>query len=419
MPADGGSPGTPAELEAFAAVGAGKFVRARELGERLLASSPRSYVAHLVLSNAHHYGEANFPLAVYHAREALRLFESRHGAIPRPGFPWRWHALILRELALVQQEVGDFEDALATVARHDETYQPRLTAQRAWPLMKLGRFEDARVAAAAGIASGDPLQVRIALNAMCAIEFEAGRAEAGYEACRRAVEHMRSTHGRPETVDLSNFAEAARSLFRLDEAESALLEAGAVPEVSYGNPWRDLSELYLREARFPEAVGALERIALFRDIRPAHMRNSDMNEDRRALSSLLLVAGRSEEAMRVTTRALVLVDRRYHNSRDPAQDRVVAALLDRAARRQRAAELRERSAARPWYERIWAEVRALGLELSAFRSGREAVKLLSDRERLVGTFRLGTSESGIMQPWLIGDLVDVLGPGVVDEAIRS
>ncbi len=419
MPEDDGSPGTAAELEAFGAVTVGNHVRARELGERLVKRSPRSYVGHLVLAHAHHYGEASFPLAVYHAREALRLFEARHGALPRPGFPWRWHALILRELAAAQQEVGDFDDALATIARYDERYQPRLFAYRAWPLMKLGRFDEARAAAAEGLATGDPNQIRVALNAMCAIEFEAGRDQASYDACRRAVEHTRSNYGRPEAVDLSNFAEAARSLFRLDEAESLLLEAAQEPEVSYGNPWRDLAELYLREARFPETVGALERIELFRALRPAHMRNSDMNEDRRALSSLLLVAGRSEEAIRITDQALVLVDRRFHNSRDPAQDRAVAALLDRAARRQRAAELRERSAARPWYERLWAEVRSLGLELSAYRSGREVVKLLSDRERLIGTFRLGTSDSGIMPPWLVGDLVSVLGPGVVDEAVRA
>ncbi len=419
VPADDGSPGTPDELEAYGAVMAGNHVRARELGERVIRRAPRSYVGHLVLAHAHHYGEASFPRAVYHAREAARLFEARHGAIPRPGFPWRWHALILRELAAAQQEVGDFEDALDTLARHDERYQPRLLAFRAWPLMKLGRFDEARRAAAEGIATGDPNQIRVALNALCAIEFEAGRDRASYEACGRAVEHTRSTYGRAEAVDLSNFAEAARSLFRLDEAETLLLEAAAEPEVSYGNPWRDLAELYLREARFPEAVTALERIELFRRVRPAHMRNSDMNEDRRALSSMLIVAGRSADAMRVTEQSLVLVDRRYHNSRDPAQDRAVAALLDRAARRQRAEEIRERAAARPWYERLWAEARALGHELAAYRSGREAVKLLTDRERLVGTFRLGTSDSGIMPPWLVGDLVAVLGPGVVDEAVRA
>jgi hypothetical protein len=93
---------------------------------------------------------------------------------------------------------------------HDALYKPPLLGQRAWPLMKLGRFDEARAAAREGLATQDPNQERIALNALCAIEFEAGREEASYEACGRAVAHARSTFGRPEAVDLSNFAEAAR-----------------------------------------------------------------------------------------------------------------------------------------------------------------------------------------------------------------
>jgi tetratricopeptide (TPR) repeat protein len=419
IPAVDGAPGTPEELAAFATAESGNFVRARELGEAIVRAHPGSYVGHLVLASAHHYGEANFPLAVYHAREALRLFEARHGRWPTPAGPWRWHAQILRELAASEQEVEDYEEALAVVALYNERYQPRLEAARAWALMKLGRYDEARLAAAQGMATGDPNETRIALNALCAIEFEAGHDRASYDACRRALEQTQGTYGRAEVVDLSNFAEAARSLFRLDEAESVLLQATATPEVSYANPWRELAELYLREARFPEALEALQQIQVFRAIRPPHMRNADVNEDRRAVSSFLLVAGESDEARRITEQALVLVDRRYHNSRDPAQDRAVAALLDRAARRQKAEQLRETTAARPWYERLWAGVKALGQELSAWRSGREAVRVLSERAVLVGTFRIGTSESGIMPPWLVSDLVDVLGPGVVEEAAEA
>src|SRR5690606_33518560 len=97
----------------------------------------------------------------------------------------------------------------------------------------------------------------------------------------------------------------------------------------------------------------------------------------------------------------------------------VAALLDRAARRSEAALLREQSSAAPFYERWWAGLEALVLEVQAYRSGRLAARLLADEARLVGTFRIGTAASGIMPPWLIGDLVEVLGPGVVDAAIRE
>jgi hypothetical protein len=141
IPAVDGAPGTAEELAAFAAVESGNFVKGRELGEALLRRHPRSFVAHLVLALAHQYGEANFPRAVYHAREALRLFEQKHGAWPVPPGPWRWHAQILRELAAAEQEVESYDEALAAIARYNERYQPRLEAARAWPLMKLGRYE--------------------------------------------------------------------------------------------------------------------------------------------------------------------------------------------------------------------------------------------------------------------------------------
>jgi hypothetical protein len=57
--------------------------------------------------------------------------------------------------------------------------------------MKLGRFEEARMSARQGIASGDPEQIRIALNALCAIEFEAGNDRASYSACRQALDYGR------------------------------------------------------------------------------------------------------------------------------------------------------------------------------------------------------------------------------------
>jgi hypothetical protein len=119
----------------------------------------------------------------------------------------------------------------------------------------------------------------------------------------------------------------------------------------------------------------------------------------------------------MTGRAIAAPERRAHNSRDPAQDRTVLALLDRRGRRM-AAELElERGATQPWYKRPLAWAKAAWLRLDARRSSALVEKLLSDDARLTGSFRIGTSASAVMPPWLLGELVDVLGPGVVDEAV--
>ena len=69
-----------------------RYVRAREEAEAYLAEHPDSYVAHLALGMAQHYGEANFPKALFHETRALELFEAKEGVQPTQSQPWRWHA---------------------------------------------------------------------------------------------------------------------------------------------------------------------------------------------------------------------------------------------------------------------------------------------------------------------------------------
>jgi hypothetical protein len=123
-----------------------------------------------------------------------------------------------------------------------------------------------------------------------------------------------------------------------------------------------------------------------------------------------------EQAFEVTGRAIAAPERRAHNSRDPAQDRTVLALLDRRARRMAAELALERAAIQPWYRRPLEWGRALLLRLQARESGALVERLLSDDARLVGSFRIGTASAAIMPPWLLGELCEVLGPGVVHEA---
>lgn len=416
--ADPGAPGTPEELRAFSFVRQNELVRAREAAQAIIREHPDSYVGHFVLGWAHHYAEANFPMALFHENEALRLFEAANGSEPRPGgaWPWQWHARLLREISTIHGDLENYEERLGYIERYNEFYQPKIVAERAWPLMKMRRFDAARAAAREGIGSGDPFQMEVGLNALCAVEFEAGDDQASYAACRAALEYARQTNGTPNSVDLTNFAEASRSLFKLDEAERILLEATEATPAWYGNPWLELGELYTRGARFPEALSALEKVPAYRAARPPHVRDADRNESRRALAAFFLVVGEAQAALDITEKALVMPDRRAHNSRDPAQDRAVIALLDRRARRVVAERAREATVAAPWYSRLRSFADATLLRFEGWLSGRQAVRLLADDERLVGTFRVGMSSAAIVPPWLVGELADVAGPGVVDVA---
>lgn len=408
---------TDEETQAYDLVTAGRHVKARELAEKLVRTRPSSYVGHFVLGLVQHYGEANFPRALYEERIALRLFERAHGASPSTDLPWRWHARLLRELAATEGDLDHHSEKLGWIARHNGLYDPDLVADRAWPLMKMGRYDEARRAARLGVASDSSWERAVGLNALCAIEFEAGDDGKSYEACRLALEDARTT-GSLSAVDLTNFAEASRSMFLLDEAEQGTLEATRAQVAWYGNPHIDLAKLYIREARFAEALAALREIPRYRSSRPPHARDADRNESRRVLSAFFLVVGRPDDARRITSKALVMPDRRSHNSRDPAQDRAISALLDRRARLLSAEIIAEDAAAEPFWSRPWQVVRGLALQLEGWTSGRQAARLLADDRRLVGTFRIGTARSAVMPPWLAGELVDVLGAGVVREAVR-
>jgi len=406
------------EERALAEAQQGNHIKAREIAESVVRANPRSYAGHFVLGFVHHYGEANFARALYHQDRALALFVEQHGAEPAPTGRWIWHARILRELVWTHGNLEHYEEQLAYMARYTELYEPDMIAERAWPLMKLRRFDEARAAARAGEMTGDPRQREIALNARCAIEFEAGDNQAGYDACREAMMLRGGDPSAQGAVDFTNFAEAARSVFRLDEAERVDLLATEAQVSWYGNPWVELAELYVRGARYVEALGALREVPGYRDRRPPHARDADRNESRRALASFFLVVGRAEDAQGLTEKMLNAPDRRAHNSRDPAQDRAIAALLHRAASKLRAEQRVEQAIGAPWYERGWAWVESLGDRFDAWLSGRTAAKNLADEERLVGTFMIGTHRSAVMPPWLVGELTDVLGAGVVRESVR-
>jgi tetratricopeptide (TPR) repeat protein len=405
------------ELHLWALVERERYVKAREDAEKYLAEHPGSYVAHLVLGIAQHFGEANFPKALFHETRALELFEAQEGPRPTPDQPWRWHARILVALTRAHGDLEHYDEQLGFMQRFNELYTPQLSAELAWPLMKKREFEKARRAAEDGLATGDPYQIERAKNALCAIEFEAGDDAKSYEVCADAVEYGRAHFGSATAVDLGNFAEAARSVFRFDEAERLLMEASKGGLSWYGNPWLELADLYMRAGRFAEALSTLKEVPRHRADRPAHVRDSDRNEARRSLAAFLILMGRPGEAQRITEKASVLPDRRAHNSRDSKQDQSIVSLLDRQARLMSAEMTLERSVAKPFYSRLWARGKALWLRFEAWMSARQAARYLDDDARLVGTFAIGTARSAVMPPWLLGELVGVLGPGVVRAAV--
>ena len=409
---------SPEERQAFVELEQGKHVKARELAEQILRKHPSSYVAELVLGRAFHFAENDLPRALYHLNRAAASYAAKHGDPPRDADVLGWHRELLVALIDVHGDLEHYELKLQLIEHYNALYEPVMIAERAWPLMKLGRYAEARLSAQLGLQTDQLVQHVLARNALCAIEFEAGNDGESYEACKDAVDL--GPLGRGATaVDLTNLAEAARSLFRLDEAERVALEATAAQPSWFGNPWLELAELYVRQGRFGEGLSALRKVPEYRLQRPPHVRDADRNEHRRVIASFLVLAGKPEAAIEITGRGLASPDRRAHNSRDPAQDLSALSLLDRLARRTAAERALEKAATAPWLERpaLWLD--AAWLRLQAAVSDSQTNRLLADDKRLVGTFRIGTASSAVMPPWLVSELVDVMGAGVVRAAVAK
>src|SRR5262249_58797425 len=129
--------------------------------------------------------------AMSHLREARRLYESRVGFGKGGEEGKNLHRDILLGLEHTAGLMEQYEYELDVIEDHDRYYEPHLIGQRAWPLMKLRRFDEAREAARRAIASGNGWQKSLGLNGLCAIEAEAHERQASYDNCLAALDHAK------------------------------------------------------------------------------------------------------------------------------------------------------------------------------------------------------------------------------------
>ncbi len=400
-----------------------QLVTARRKVEELLKNDPRSLVGHYVLGRVMLDSEGNLPAAMYHLGRARQLYEKTWDVHPRPDdAPWQFHRELLYHIQATAQEMEEFEYQLDILAYHDALYAPDLHAQRAWPLMRLGRVKDARKAAREALESSDPYQQRLGLNVRCAVSGELGERKRYYEHCLEAFESAKKTdvadvdekHESTLAVHAFNAAVAAQAALLPEEAEKLALEGTARLAFTPANPWRLLVRLYTDQGRMKDAVEALREMQSWRRKQPPNVRAQARAETDVVFSTVLLVAAQPKTGLRLLDLALDQPDRRGLTSSTPEQALGAHALLRRALARTQG----ELDAERASYDE------AVGLRqvvsaaakrrLAILADEERVIRVLSDTERLVSTLRVFLR--GGIEPvpvWLIGDLVDVLGPGIV------
>lgn len=404
--------GTRLEQAGFCRLDEGSFASLRRLADRALARDPDSIRAHYLMGMSLHMGEGNLPKARFHLETANRLFTDRHGGTPGPKMQPLLR-LILLELIHVQGEMDAHEGKIAKVDELRERTGVDYGPLKAWPLMKLERFDEARAVAQRGIESERAFLRSVGRTAMCAIESEQRHRKAAYKACIASALPWEDDDS-DGAVEMTNAGAAAEELMRFREAERLYLEAARRPPEGSVSPYGRLTSLYLRQGRIVESIAALSEVGPYRRRRPgAQYAQQDDAETEMILATVLLVAGRLEEAERRTDRALRRPDRKGTSSAASDQSLGGAALVDRAAKLALAAAKEEEAALQGWTGAGWrAWAKAVALRWSAWRAGRVARDVLSRRERLYSTFRPEVPGSLEGPEWLDFDAVEVVGPGV-------
>lgn len=423
---------TLAEDEVWSLYQDEKLLTARRKVEELLVAEPDSIVGHYVFGQILRRAEGSLPKAMKHLGRARELYEQKYqpSVANLQSTPWLLHREILYAAQTLAGELERHEYQLQLLDYHDSLYDPRLTAEHAWPLMQLGRFDDAREYAEKASESREPFQQSLGRNALCAIEGEAGTRDEWFAACLAAFDQAaeRAKADKPfskpdeitnVTVHAYNAAVAAMSALRPDEAERLALAGSTRIEFTPANPWLLLVRLYTDQGRMSDAVLALREMQAWRRKQPPNLREQVQAETDVTYATVLLIAGKTENGLRIVDRAIANPDRRGLTSSSKEQTLGAHALLRLAMRRTHAAVEAERGSWSGSKERISIQLADLELDLAGWADEERIRAVLGDDQRLVRTFRMYVA--GGVEPvptWLVGDLIDVLGAGVVEVVLE-
>jgi tetratricopeptide (TPR) repeat protein len=408
-------PVTPAERAAYEYLqNKGQPVKARETAEAVLRVTPDSFVAYYVIGAVYSRVEGSLPKAHHYLSKARRLIERKWGVpVPSSG-PWLWHARVLEELIDVTAEMDRYEEQLDLLAAHDRLYRPPLTASWGWPLMKLGRMDEARAKVQEALKSDKPGTVTHAMNTLGAIENEMDRPEASYEVYTKLVETVRKNGWEMHTVYLRNAGAASLGLLRFEEAERWLLESAK--QFDYGtfsNPWRSLAVLYVMEGRMPEAVTAVREMHAWSFRNMPSLQQQSWAERHYVTAAVLLESGYTEEALGILRRVLNRPDRRGGTSLHSDQSEAGLLVFTRHALKVHRENLAEEAS---WSElkdrpRLWA--RSLAEAVEMWSAGRRAAALVFKNGRLTGSVRCTAPDGIDVMDWTRIELNEILGSGVV------
>jgi tetratricopeptide (TPR) repeat protein len=391
-----------AERALLEEVEAGHLIKARGQAEKILASEPRSFAATWAMARVHHDEEGNHARALFFATRAIELL----GDVSP-----QWGRKLMLEEYWITLEMNRNLDALAVLDRAQARFGPPPASLRIWPLFKVGREEEAQRIARRLTASDDWDDRAQGYNGLLSIAFEQHDRETAH---RWALEGVQATQDLSCTL-LRNAAGTAYTRFRLRESEELALRAGKAKDCA-DSVYNQLAGLYLVMGEFQKALSALESART----QPVEKRyRSQFAWVRRgALVDLLTVLGKGAEAGKLAAEVYAQPARTGMVSGSARVERLARTLRYALALDGQVSLLREQASYGPRRWGVLAELPELtGLLATRWEVRRAVLQLAAEDDRLVLLARPNIGEVNDWATWRIGDLIELLGTGVMAAAV--
>lgn len=414
----------PQALGVCGALNADENVKARELSEQWVRREPNSPGAQFALAEVLLTIEGNMPRALFHLNRAEEL--TNYNDVPEAlaSGNLQWHYLTLSQLSYVHQLMGDQLRSLEYLDRLEEVYGQDVESFRGWPLIKLKQYDAARESANLVLQNSENERERSrAWNTLCAVELASLQPIESLVACDRAIdedEDIANSANDYDTVYLSNASEVALSLLQMGEAEEYLNRATRYLNAdSVANPWIYKLYLLMNQGRFDESREALDRMLVWREAQEPIVNVMNRAEHFLVTASFFLLAGYSEDAIKLTTTALNQPDRNGSYSADDAQKDSMAALINMMANRLEYQIRLEKIATMDFFDSLSARTDALSFQVAAWRSERRAAALFAEFDVLQNRLRPYAPLDVHIPEWVEPEIIGSIGTGVMSNIIEQ
>ncbi len=408
---ENGYSGTEDERAAKQALDESKYIRARELAQKILDKGP-SIIATFVLSEVHAEFEGNLARALFLIRKARDDFYTAFGPNPNDVEQRLWLRQILQTEANILGAMDSREEQLVVLKQlFDFTQSNQHRVTQIWPLVKLRRFEEARTLGKELISDPDYLVRLTAYNSLMAVEDEARKRRAGYD---WGIAGRQLTQGQSCVISM-NLALACLQNYKIADAIQYDLEAIKAPDFDCStHPYAQISGTYLLQGEFQQSISSL--LSLRKIPRIGIQRVQSEMTIRGRLVETLYALNQIPAALDRSRQIAANTDRTGSTSASTENYRlrdlvihwlILSAQIERSS---------ERLSARPLSDRLPLYKEQLALKLERSETAHLTLPYITYATLMTDIARAYYTD---IKPWYMGQMAELLGYHIFEQIIEE